>query len=781
MSRFLLAALALGLGPTLFAADDAKPESVIGTKAPAATLPALDGTLTKLDAVRGKAATVVVFVSFECPVSNSYAAGLNELAKTHAEKSVAVVLVAPTEDAREAVAKAAAGFKLSVPVLHDAKKEFAAALKARVTPEAFVLDGDGVVRYRGRIDDAYAKRLQRNPTVSSFDLTNALNAVLAGKPVSPAVTSPVGCAIDYTAAAPKEGAVTFYKDVAPILNAHCVVCHRTGEVGPFPLTTFKQARRWASDIAYYTANKQMPPWPAAAGVPMKGERKLSAKEIATLAAWADADAPEGNPADAPKAPEFGSDGWRHGKPDLILTPGEDFRLAGSGNDLFRVFVVPTNLAADTWVVGYDVKPGNPRVVHHTLHYFDTTGQARGLEEKQRAKDRGKLLLDGGPGYTVGMGVGFVPQASKPGESPKFGGIGGWAPGQIPQLVPQGAGWLLPKDADFLIQTHYHRNGQFATDRTQVGLYFAKAPVEQPWQTLIINGLKAWEKIPAGKADYVAQGAIYLHADTVLHNVLPHMHLLGKSVTVSMTPPGGKPVVLVDIPHWDYRWQETYWFKAPLTLKAGTKLEVRAVFDNSASNPNNPTSPPRDVSYGEETTDEMMFVFFGATSTTKPWTPIKTYAFAPDSAGAPAAGELTPLLKEMTGTWETDTRLKVGGFPVSLKGQAVVEPAFGGTFLRSLATSSADDRGVIELITYDPKAKVYRMWLYDSAGTEVVWTGVHDNKSRTMVWKGETGGGGVTLEMNWKFAPAGGYTWDLTATSGGKPVLEMKGDHLTKKK
>ncbi len=779
MFRLLLTVLALGFATTGFAADP-KAESVVGTKAPAPTLTALDGTATRFDSVKGKAATVVVFVSFDCPVSTSYLADLNDLAKTRGEKGAAVVLVCPTDDARETVAKAATGFKLNIPVLLDAKKEFAAGLKANITPEAFVLDGEGMVRYRGRIDNAYSARLKRNPMITSFDLRDAVDAVLAGKAVAVAETKPIGCAIDLTpAAAPKAGAVTFYKDVAPILNSHCVVCHRPGEVAPFSLTTYKQALRWAADIKEYTGTKQMPPWMAAGGLPMHGERKMNAAEIKTLAAWADAGSPEGDLKDAPKPPDFGNDGWRLGKPDLILGPEDDFRLAGSGSDLFRVFVLPTKLPEDKWIVGYEVKPGNPRVVHHTLNFFDGTGQGHDLEKKQQAKDKGKLLLDGGPGYTVGMGVGFVP-AGKSGDSPRFGGVGGWAPGQAPQFLPKGTGWQLPKDADFLIQTHYHRNGQFATDRTRIGLYFSKEPVEQPWQTLIINGLKPWQTIPAGKADHPARGALYLHTDAVLHNVLPHMHLRGKSVTVIMTPPDSKPVVLIDIPAWDYRWQETYWFKEPITAKAGTKLEVRATFDNSETNPNNPDKPPRDVSYGEETTDEMLFVFFGATSTVKPWKPLKTYAFAPAGSGdAPIDGKLTPILEALAGTWATDTELKVGGKPVNVKGQDVVERAYGGKFLRGVATNAADDRGVIQLVTFDPTSNRYRMWMYDSTGTEIEWTGTFDEKTKMLAWKAEMGEG-IKLVLDWKLADAG-YTWSFNATSAGKTLFEMKGDHTAKKK
>ena len=769
MFRSLFALFALGAGSVALAADT--PATV--------PLVALDGKAATLAPHAGKSATVVVFTSFDCPVSNSYVAQLNDLAKLHADKGVTVVLVCPTDEKPTTVAKAASGFKLAIPVLLDQKKLLATALKAEVTPEAFVLDAEGKVLYRGRIDDGYSARLKKNATVSSHDLADAVAAVVAGKPVKTAQTKAVGCPIDFDVLN-KTGAVTFHKHVAPILNAQCVVCHRAGEVGPFALTTYAQAKRWASDIKEYTASRAMPPWMPTGGVAMKGARKLSSEEIATLAAWADGGAPEGDIKDAPKPPEFG-DGWRHGKPDLILGASDDFTLGPTGNDLFRCFVAPTGLKEDKWIAGYDVRAGNPRVVHHTLHFFDTSGQGRDLESAQKAKDKSRLV-DIGPGYTSAMGVGFVPAPSKPGESPKFGGLGGWAPGQAPQFVPAGAGMLLPKGSDFIIQTHYHRDGKIGTDRTQVGLYFAKGPVEQPWQSLIVNGLKAWEKIPAGKADYAARGSIYLHADAVLHNVLPHMHLLGKNVKVTMTQPGEKPVVLIEIPAWDYRWQETYWFAEPIRAKAGTRLDVVATFDNSAKNPNNPTKPPRDVPYGEETTDEMLFVFFGATSATKPWTPIKTYAFPPDSATAtgPVKGELTPLLEGLVGMWETDTNLKLGPRTINLKGKEVGETAFGGKYVRALATNSADDRGVITLLTFDPAAKKYRMWMYDSLGTEIVWVGLHDAKANEIAWRADIADG-VTGEMRWKFVAAGGYTWELVIGPRDNPQMQMSGEHLTKKK
>jgi peroxiredoxin/mono/diheme cytochrome c family protein len=759
MIRSLLIVSAVGFTSVAFAAD-AKQETQLGATAPNAKLADLDGKPVAFADVRGKIATVVVFVSFECPVSNSYAELLNDLARANADRGVRVVLICATTDPAKDVASAAAGFKLAMPVLLDPKKELAAALKARTTPESFVLDAAGVVQYRGRIDDAYSARLKRNPIITTHDLADALAAVVAGKPVLRPVTTPVGCAIDLApAAAARAGAVTFHKDVAPILNTHCVVCHRQGEVGPFSLTTFNQARRWAEDVKEYTTNRQMPPWMPRGGVAMRDERKLSEKEIATLAAWADAGAPEGNLADAPPAPDFGS-GWRHGPPDLILQAGDDFKLGPVGDDLFRVFVVPTGLTENKWVVGYDVKPGNPRVVHHTLHYFDTTGQARGLEKNQLTRDKldidsGRLLADRGPGYTTGMGVGFFAPGGQR-DAPSFGGIGGWAPGLGPQFLPDGMGWLLPKGADFLIQTHYHRNGQPARDRTQVGLYFAKGPIDQTWQTLIVNGMKPSEKIKAGETDHLSKGSIYLHTDAVLHNVLPHMHLLGKRTKVTMTPPGGAPVVLVDIPVWDYKWQETYWFKEPIHAKVGTKIEIEAAFDNSSANPYNPSNPPRDVKVGEQTTDEMLFGFLGATSLEKPWVRIRASGFPPEgltNVPPPAKGKMTPELERYLGGWTSTTVVKSRGGPESkMSGEDAVVKAYDGTFLMARVNAGGGRGEVIELITFDTEKNAYRMWTYTGQGIEFEWTGKWNEKSSTLTWTAPLSGelNGV---MKWNFANA----------------------------
>ncbi|MCS6850625.1 MAG: redoxin domain-containing protein [Gemmataceae bacterium] len=564
------------------------------------TLTDADGKPWGLDRFKGANAIVVVFLSFECPLSKEYSPVLAELAQKYEPKGVRFLGISMSDETSAAAAQQARDFGLPFPVWADPAFKAVDALKAEVTPEAFVLDRQRVVRYRGRIDDTYSARLRRKPQTTRFDLRDAIDAVLAGRPVAEPATQAIGCPIHREEAAPKTGPVTFYRDVLPILRERCQTCHRPGEVGPFSLLTYKQALNWAHDIKEYTQSRQMPPWKPADGVPFRDERKLTDQEIAVLAAWVDGGAPEGDPKDAPPPRRF-PQGWQLGTPDLILTPTEDFQLGPSGRDLFRCFVLPTNLPEDVYVQAVEVRPSNPRVVHHALLFIDTTGQARQLEAKEREKPKGDDVLDRGPGYTVAMGVGFLPR----------GALGGWAPGQMPHLLPEGTGYYLPKGADVVMQVHYHRDGRLEKDRTAIGLYFAKRPVQKRFQSVVLPGRFLF--IPPGRERYPVTGSIWVEQDCDLHSVMPHMHLLGKEIKVTLTPPDGPSRTVIHIPAWDYNWQETYFFQTPLKVKAGTRLDVEAYYDNSDKNPNNPNRPPRIVTFGEQTTDEMCFVFFGATS------------------------------------------------------------------------------------------------------------------------------------------------------------------------
>jgi peroxiredoxin len=560
----------------------------------------VDGKMTNLHALKGKT-VVAVFLSFECPVSNSYAPVLNELVKSYHDKNVAFIALAPTKDDAAELAKQAKEFDLKFTLYRDAELKVARALDAKKVPEAFVLDRDLKLCYRGRIDDGYAQRLVPKKKFDRHDLRDAIDAVLAGKSIKEPITEAVGCPIFYPREQTTAGKFTYHRDVLPILQNHCQQCHRPGEIGPFSLMTYQQAVTWADDIKSYTHDKKMPPWKPSDGVTMKSERRMSDKDVATLAAWVAAGTPEGDPRDAPPVKKF-TDGWTLGPPDLILEPKEEMIVGASGGDLFRCFVLPTELKEDRFVVAYEIRAGNPRVVHHTLNFLDTQGRGRRIEEREMKREKQPNEKDVGPGYTSRMGPGFFPPS---------GEVGGWAPGLRPHYMPEGVGYYLPKGSDVVMQIHYHRTGRVEKDKTRLGLYFAKKQADKPLQPIAVPGRFLF--IPAGATNYKVQGDVWLAQDATLHTVTPHMHLLGKSIKVTMTPPNGPTTTIVDIKDWDYNWQETYFFEKSIKAPAGTKFSVEGVYDNSDKNPNNPSSPPRLVTLGEQTTNEMCFGFIGATS------------------------------------------------------------------------------------------------------------------------------------------------------------------------
>ncbi|HEY7328298.1 MAG TPA: redoxin domain-containing protein [Gemmataceae bacterium] len=605
LSRSLLPVLMVLVGIPV-CADSNVVVDKLNKKIENVTLHDAAGKPRSLYQLKDKKAIVVVFLSYECPVSTSYSSVLAELAKSYRDKQVAFVAVNSSDDSDAArIAEQAAEYKLPFPVFKDESFRAADAFKADTVPSVFVLDHNFVLRYRGRIDDGFYARLKKNGRVTRNDLRQALDEVLDGKAVSAPATKPIGCTIVRERKTRKEGTVTFYRDVLPIVQKNCQECHRPGAVGPFALMTYKQAVNWADDIKEYTQERKMPPWKPVAGPAFHSERKMPDKDIETLATWVDGGTPEGDPKDAPPPRQF-VEGWQLGQPDLVLTVPEEMTVGASGPDLFRCFVLPTNLTEDKFVTAVEVRPGNSRIVHHTLNYFDTSGKGRELEKKAREQKENKNG-DLGPGYSAAMGLGFLPTTGQ------VGGLGGWAPGNVAHHLPDGYGYFLPKGSDIIIQTHYHRDGRVEKDKTSIGLYFAKDGNTKRWKGMVLPG--RFLVIPPNNDHYRVQGGMEVLQECKLYSVMPHMHMLGREIKVTLTPPGGKPMSLVAINDWEYNWQETYFLKEPIVIKPGTRLEVEAIYDNSDKNPNNPFSPPRYVKFGEQTTDEMCYIFFGATSET----------------------------------------------------------------------------------------------------------------------------------------------------------------------
>jgi mono/diheme cytochrome c family protein len=552
-----------------------------------ATLHGLEGHRIKLTAPHG-GATVLIFYSTECPISNSYSPTLKSLADSFPAEKVKWVGVCVDPDLSDSDVKAhSRDFSLKFPVARDKHGSLARKLGAKVTPEAFVIDQEGRVRYHGRIDDQYAARQKRNVNPTQDDLKDALTALLNGKEVKTDYVAAIGCPLPEVPAAARP---TYTKDVAGIFQKNCQECHRPGQVGPFPLETYDQARKRAADIAAVVDERAMPPWKANphVGPKFRDVRTLSEPEIATIVAWAESGAPEGNPADLPAAPKFPDD-WELGTPDLILDTGADYEVPATGDDIYRCFVVPTGLTEDKYVSAVEFRAGNRSVVHHILAYVDVSGKARERDQS-----------DPGPGYSCFGGPG----------DPIHGGLGGWAPGNRPAHLDEGIGRSLPGKSDVIIQVHYHPRGKAETDRSKIGVYFAKKPVKQTlhW-SVVINPELA---LPPGQSNIEVKAAWEVPVDVIAHNVSPHMHLLGHDMQISAKFPDGTVHDLIRIDDWDFNWQYTYHFEKPLDIPKGSVVYLVAHYDNSESNPRNPNHPPKLVKWGEATTDEMCIGFLGVT-------------------------------------------------------------------------------------------------------------------------------------------------------------------------
>jgi hypothetical protein len=385
---------------------------------------------------------------------------------------------------------------------------------------------------------------------------------------------------------------TFSDEVVRILQARCQACHRPGEHAPFSLITYRDAFEKKDDLRDAVQGRAMPPWKP---VPGFGEflepRRLSDAELATLVRWVEAGAPEGDRAKLPP-PLALSTGWKLGPPDHVLEMPEPYTVAARAGDVYRCFVIPTSFPEDRWVTKAEWAPGDRRIVHHILSYIDTGSAAEAL-------DKG----DAGPGYTCFGGPGFVP----------VGGLTGWAPGIQPRVMDDRVGMLLPKGASVVVQMHYNNDApESRTDRTRLGLHFAKGPIEKRQRSIAV--LNRTFTIPPGERRYEVRGSITLPPGHDLHarTIAPHMHLLGREMKVTATYPDGSVRPLIHIDDWDFNWQGTYTFAKPLPLPGGTRIDMVAVFDNSAENLRQPTRPPRPVSWGEGTTDEMAIVFIGYT-------------------------------------------------------------------------------------------------------------------------------------------------------------------------
>jgi hypothetical protein len=384
--------------------------------------------------------------------------------------------------------------------------------------------------------------------------------------------------------------VTFTKDVAPVLQKNCQGCHRPGEAAPFSLLGYEQARPWAKAMKEAVRLKKMPPWFAD---PRYGnfsnDRSLSQKEIETIAAWAEAGAPQGDPKDMPAPVNF-VEGWSIPKPDVVFEFPQAYQIPATGTIEYQKVIVPTGFTEDKWVQFAEARPDDRARVHHMIAFVREPGSP--------------WLRDAKPGVFF---VAPKPKANDTDTSALPSDfLVGYAPGQPPEILAPGQAKLIKAGSDLVLEIHYTTNGKASEDRSKFGLVFAKQPPKE--RVLTLSATNGKFKIPPGDANYKVDAEFELGATVKLLGLHPHMHGRGKDFEYRVVYPTGGTETLLRVPRYNWHWQLWYTLAKPLVLPKGTKIECTAHFDNSPNNPDN-ADPTKEVSWGDQSWDEMMVGFF----------------------------------------------------------------------------------------------------------------------------------------------------------------------------
>ncbi|MAT70516.1 MAG: thiol-disulfide isomerase [Planctomycetaceae bacterium] len=526
------------------------------------------GAKRSLSQFADKPVVVVVFLGTECPLAKLYAGRLAELDRQYREAGVQVIGInANQQDSLVEIAGYARKHDVEFPVLKDAGGKVAELFGATRTPEAFVLDAQRRVRYRGRIDDQYGVGSSRNEA-KEFFVKDAVDALLAGEEPPLTQTEAVGCFISPPRETVVEGEVTFAEHVAPIINEHCIKCHRAGEIAPFALTNYDDAAAWAETMLETIDDGRMPPWHANPEYgTFHNDARMPAEQRELFRKWVEAGAPSGDLDAAPPLPEF-VEGWRIGEPDVVYTLPEQVEVPAQGTVPYKHFIVDPGFTEDKWVIAAEARPDNREVVHHLILFYIPP-------EQNTWRPRDAL----------------------------FNAIAPFAPGMPPIRTTGEEALRIPAGSKLVFQMHYTPNGTPQVDQSSAGLIFAE-PGTVRREVAVEAALNFRLRIPPGDSDYMARTKYTIGRDSLLYSLTPHMHYRGKSFRFTARYPDGKQEILLDIPNYDFNWQNTYLLAEPKRMPQGTVIDMEAHFDNSADNPFNP-DPEATVYWGDQTWEEMM--------------------------------------------------------------------------------------------------------------------------------------------------------------------------------
>jgi peroxiredoxin len=538
------------------------------------------GATFSLSKVESDKLVVFAFLGVDCPLAKLCTPKLIELVGKYQPRGVVFIAVdSNRQDLVTQVAAFARRHEIDFPILKDLRQTIANRLGATRTPQVVVLDRQRRIRYRGRIDDQFGfvptnrAASYRKTKPERNDLQRALDELLAGRPISVPETDAVGCLIGRDRDPSALSAVTYAKDVAPILNRRCVVCHRPKQIAPFALTSYEEAAGWADMIAEVTELNRMPPWHADPRYgSFRNDARLSSEEKHVLAQWAAAGAPQGHSRDLPEPPKF-ADGWMIPEPDEILCMSQrPYDVPATGVIPYQSFVVDPGWKEDRWISAIEARPGNPSVVHHILIFL--IPPAGGRHDFVRADD---LYL------------------------------ATYIPGAQPEKLAPGLARPVRAGSRLLFNIHYTPDGSPQQDRSYLGVKFAE-PGSVIREVTVSCAFNTTLQIPPGASNHEVSCEYVFQRDSLIFSLIPHMHYRGKDFLFEAHYPNGDLETLLSVPHYDFGWQTVYRLKEPKLIPRGTVIKCLAHYDNSEANLNNP-NPKTEVKWGEQTFDEMMIGAF----------------------------------------------------------------------------------------------------------------------------------------------------------------------------
>lgn len=566
------AAILMGLVCTL--ADGADTQGTIGSKIESIKFKDIRGVPRDLLELGPHRAYVFVFVTSDCPIVKKSMPKLLDLYREYQPKDVLFVSVnVGVNDTLRDMASQAIDHEAPWAFVKDYDAQAAGILGVTRTPEVAVLDAEHRLVYRGRIDDQI--RLGGvKPKASREDLKEAIEDLLADRPIRIPETTADGCAIPKSdsRSGPIESELNYQEHIAPIVHSACTTCHRPGTAAPFSLLTHQDVLAHAEMIQEVIRDESMPPWYANKHHgQFQNDRSLSAKQKEMFLEWLASKRAVGPSDGAPEPPEFDETPWRIGTPDLIITTLEQHTVPATGFVPYKYVVLPHVFLSDTWVSAFEIRPMNPAVVHHCNMAYATS---QGASEETFI-------------------TGYVP-GGQPMDLTKF---------------KNGVAYKLPAGSALGLQIHYTTTGQEQKSRIQVGLRFPRENVRKQLYHFVLDP-RGW-KIPPKDPAFLIRSTHELKRDADLLGIFTHMHVRGRDMTFYALDGSGSRETLLQIPNYNFEWQLGYEI-SPGTKQypKGTKIEAVAHFDNSPFNPYNPDSDAT-VEYGPQTVDEMFngFVFY----------------------------------------------------------------------------------------------------------------------------------------------------------------------------